>query len=75
MGNQKLRAKRIVQLNSKHTPDEQYVTLAQELAHIHCGHTGGDQDGWWPDRRRLGVQKVEFEAESVCFFWFAVAYV
>jgi hypothetical protein len=67
VGSRKLRAKRIVQLNSKHTPDEQYVTLAHELAHIHCGHIGGDPDGWWPDRRRLGLQKVEFEAESVSF--------
>jgi hypothetical protein len=64
---QKLRAKRIVTLNSKHTRDEQYATLAHELAHIHCGHTGGDPDGWWPDRRGLGLQRMEFEAESVSF--------
>ncbi len=67
VGGRDLPAKRIVQLNSKHTRDEQYATLAHELAHVHCGHVGGDPDGWWPDRRQVGLQKMEFEAESVSF--------
>ncbi|PYX70752.1 MAG: hypothetical protein DMG72_18250, partial [Acidobacteria bacterium] len=41
-----------MQLNNKHTREEQYSTLVHELAHIHCGHLGGDADGWWPDRKR-----------------------
>jgi len=68
VGSQQVLAKRLVELNRNHSRDEQYVTLAHELAHIHCGHTGGDpQDGWWPDRSGLGRQRSEFEAESVSY--------
>jgi hypothetical protein len=60
-------AKRIIELNSQLTAMEQYSTLVHELAHIHCGHVGGDPAGWWPDRRRLTVEQMEFEAESVSY--------
>lgn len=47
--------------------EEKYTTLVHELAHLYCGHLGGDEDGWWPDRRRLTLSQREIEAESVCF--------
>jgi len=57
----------VVRLNNFHTQDQKYCTLAHELAHIYCGHCGGDVDGWWPDRSNIGGTEAEFEAESVAF--------
>jgi hypothetical protein len=64
---QNLPAKRVVHLNGEHTRGQHYATLVHELAHIHCGHVGGDPEGWWPDRRGLGASRIEFEAESVAY--------
>jgi hypothetical protein len=67
VGGRELPAKRAISLNEKHTREEQYATLVHELAHIHCGHTGCDADGWWPDRQGLMHESREFEAESVSY--------
>jgi hypothetical protein len=56
-----------VLLNSRHTPEAQYATLAHELAHLYCGHLGTPNSKWWPDRQGLNPMIREFEAESVCF--------
>lgn len=56
-----------VLLNSGHSPEAQYATLAHELAHLYCGHLGTPNPKWWPDRRNVGVAEREFEAESVCY--------
>lgn len=67
MAGQQRKAKRIVELNNQLTREQKYATLVHELAHIHCGHIGDDADGWWPDRRQLTLEQMEFEAESVSF--------
>ena len=54
-------------LNSEHSREAQYATLAHELAHLYCGHLGTPNPEWWPDRRGLDHATVEFEAESVCY--------
>ena len=54
-------------LNTTHSPEAKYVTLAHELAHLYCGHLGTPNDNWWPDRRGLSEAVREFEAESVAF--------
>jgi hypothetical protein len=54
-------------LNSKHSPEARYATLAHELGHLYCGHLGTPNDRWWPDRRGLSHEVREFEAESVCY--------
>lgn len=56
-----------VLLNGKHTREEQYATLAHELAHLYCGHLGTPDERWWPDRRGLTHEIVECEAESVAY--------
>ena len=54
-------------LNAKHSREEQYATLAHELAHLYCGHLGTPNLDWWPSRYRLSEKEREFEAESVAF--------
>jgi hypothetical protein len=54
-------------VNKNHTPPVRFVTLAHELAHLFLGHLGIDGTLHVPDRRHLGHQQVELEAESVAF--------
>ena len=54
-------------VNSKHGPEEQYATVAHELAHLYCGHLGSLNPRWWPDRRGLNEDEGEFEAESISY--------
>lgn len=54
-------------LNSNHSPEAKYATLAHELGHLYCGHLGTPKDRWWPDRRGLAATVEEFEAESACY--------
>ncbi len=54
-------------VNAKHTPEEQYATVAHELAHLYCGHIGSPEPKWWPDRRGLEGVAGEFEAESISY--------
>ncbi len=44
-------------VNKEHGPEEQYVTIAHELAHLYCGHLGSPSPKWWPDRRGLAKPK------------------
>jgi hypothetical protein len=64
-----------ITLNDRLEPKEQFATLAHEFGHIFCGHLGGctaqgrdenDESGW-PDRRDLGKNEKEIEAEAVAF--------
>jgi hypothetical protein len=45
-----------------------YATLAHELAHVYCGHLGGDPKDRWPNRATLfltqGQQELEAEATA-----------
>ena len=54
-------------LNARHSPEEQYATLAHELAHLYCGHLGTPNLDWWPSRCWVPEKEREFEAESVAF--------
>ena len=54
-------------LNTNLSREAQYATLIHELAHLYCGHLGTPNIKWWPDRRGLGKQVVEFEAESISY--------
>jgi len=54
-------------LNSNHSSEAKYATLAHELGHLYCGHLGTPNVKWWPDRRGLEKHVREFEAESVCY--------
>ena len=54
-------------LNRVHTSEAQFATAVHELGHLYCGHLGTDNPAWWPDRRGLGLQEREFEAESVSY--------
>lgn len=54
-------------LNSSHSTEVKYATVAHELGHLYCGHLGTPNRTWWPDRRGLGKEVCEFEAESVCY--------
>lgn len=54
-------------LNSSHSAEAKYATVAHELGHLYCGHLGTPNPTWWPDRRGLSKEVCEFEAESVCY--------
>ena len=54
-------------VNSEHTPEERYATVAHEFAHLYCGHLGSPDPKWWPDRRGLQKDAMEFEAESISY--------
>lgn len=54
-------------LNSKHSRETKYATLAHELAHLYCGHLGTPNAKWWPDRRGVSDVVAELEAESVSY--------
>ena len=47
--------------------EEQYGTVAHELAHLFCGHLGATDGDWWPHRMRLSKAQKEIEAESVAY--------
>jgi hypothetical protein len=54
-------------LSIKSSPEEQYATLAHELAHLYCGHLGTPHHQWWPSRIGLKPEVQECEAESISF--------
>jgi hypothetical protein len=54
-------------VNENHGKKANFVTVAHELAHLYCGHLGTINPKWWPDRRGLDRETVEFEAESAAY--------
>ncbi len=54
-------------VNSKHSPEARYATVAHELAHLYCGHLGSPDPKWWPDRQGLEEAARELEAESISY--------
>jgi IrrE N-terminal-like domain len=54
-------------LNSHQPSEERYATLVHELGHLYCGHLGTSNAQHWPDRRYLGPQVEECEAESISY--------
>lgn len=57
----------LILLNDQHSVEEEYSSLAHELAHIFCGHLGADDLAWWEPHTGLSLQVREIEAESVSF--------
>lgn len=62
-----IRVRYRILVNSRHSREARYATLVHELAHLYCGHCGTPNPRWWPDRRRLAGDVMEFEAESVSY--------
>jgi hypothetical protein len=63
-----------VTFNDRLEEGECFVTIAHELGHIFCGHLGeclyrgsNDDESGWPDRRSLGKNEKEVEAEAVAY--------
>ena len=63
-----------VTFNDRLQAGERFVTIAHELGHIFCGHLGAcasqgknDEESGWPDRRSLGSNEKEVEAEAVAY--------
>jgi hypothetical protein len=54
-------------LNGNLSDETNYATLTHELGHLYCGHVGTPNARWWPNRRGLGRNVEEFEAESVSY--------
>jgi len=54
-------------LNSHQSAEERYATLIHELGHLYCGHLGSPNEQYWRDRRYLGRQVEECEAESISY--------
>lgn len=59
--------KAVITINEDYNINDAYSSLCLELAHIYLGHLGNDKDEWWPDRRYLNKNQMEFEAEAVCY--------
>ena len=54
-------------VNEKFDLLNKYSSLVHELAHLYCGHFGGDEFGAWDNRSFLSEEEMELEAESVTF--------
>jgi hypothetical protein len=54
-------------LNSNQISEERYATLIHELGHLYCGHLGSPNEKHWPDRRSIGQEVMECEAESISY--------
>jgi hypothetical protein len=54
-------------VNGNLSPAAQYATMLHELAHLYCGHLGTPTAEWWPDRRNLGHELEELEAECAAY--------
>lgn len=56
-----------LELDANASRESSYASLVHELAHLYCGHLGTPCHNWWPDRRGMKHNVVEFEAESVSY--------
>lgn len=67
VGNQRAKVLFHLVVNQNHTKQEQFPTIAHELAHLYCGHFGSPNPYWWDDRRGRSQNVEEFEAESAAW--------
>ena len=57
-----------IKLNAGMNEPSRFATLGHELAHIYCGHLGGDPRNRWPDRSSvLTIGQRELEAEAAAW--------
>lgn len=54
-------------VNGNLAPAAKYATILHELAHLYCGHLGTPTTDWWPDRRAVGHDLEELEAECAAY--------
>lgn len=54
-------------VNSNHSNEIKFATIAHELGHLYCGHLGASKVKWVDDRWGLSKNEREFEAECVCW--------
>ena len=57
----------VVHANTNHNPNEQFATIAHELAHLFLGHLGGDKELKISSRTGLSHAQVELEAETTSY--------
>jgi hypothetical protein len=56
--------KRRIVIHADLDEPSRFGVLAHELGHILLGHTGGDDDHWWPSRLGFKGNALEVEAEA-----------
>ena len=56
----------LILLNAAFPLAQRYSTLCHELGHLLCGHAGSEPKDWW-ERRQVGKNAAEVEAESVAY--------
>lgn len=60
-------------VNKNNKIETRFTTVLHELGHLYCGHLGmpsinrNTLFNWWNDRKSLGINEQEFEAECVCW--------
>ncbi len=54
-------------VNSNHSIEEKFATIAHELGHLFCGHLGTPDEKCWSGRMSVSKNIQEFEAESVAW--------
>jgi len=57
----------LILLNADHCLKDRYGALVYELGRIFCGHRGGAENAWWPDRNNLAPLIKKLEAQSVAY--------
>lgn len=58
------RMRALIRLPQALPPGERLAELAVELAHLFCGHLGGDEEAGFPDRGELPAAQIDLEAEA-----------
>ncbi len=58
------RMRALIRLPQALDPEDRLAALAVELAHLFCGHLGGDEEAGFPDRGEMPLEQIDLEAET-----------